>query len=399
MKTHDRASVAKLLALLTFVATGAAGCQTDREVADGLPAEQVHDSAGIRIIENPSPPEGSRLAWRIGPEPSVTIGGLEGEGPYMLYKAFGASKLPDGRIVVADNDSGELRAFDARGNHLATWGGKGEGPGEVVPRYGHLVTAEPWQGDSIMAWYTGQAGAVSIYDADGNFGRSLRFGGSPPDIRWPEATRADGTILVTSNSETIEIWNADNTLAVSLGYHLYGETYEVPVQNEWERSTYPVVFRQYRRVGLWGDLVCIGSIDGYEIKAFGADGTLARIVRRAHVPRAPTQADYDHYVSQLPVTGLVHHESAQVAESFPAFAEFMGDGAGYLWVREYDFPLEPRPAPLWTVFDPQGLALGFVETPAELDVLEIGEDYILGRVVDEMGVEEIQVWPLERVGE
>ena len=63
-----------------------------------------------------------------------------------------------------------------------------------------------------------------------------------------------------------------------------------------------------------------------------------------------------------------------------------------------DFPLEPRPAPLWTVFDPAGLVLGFVETPAELEIKEIGEDYILGRFVDEMGAEEFQVWPLERVG-
>ncbi len=260
------------------------------------------------------------------------------------------------------------------------------------------MTAEPWQGDSIMAWYTAQAGVVSIYDADGNFGRSLRFGGPPPEIRWPEAPRADGTILVTTNSHTVEIWNGDNTMSVSLGYHLYGENYEVPVPDEMIRSTYPVVFRQSREVGLWGDLVCIGSIHGYEIKAFRADGTLARIVRRGHVPRAPTQADYDHYVSQLPVTGLAHHESAQIAESFPAFSEFMGDGAGHLWVREYDYPLEPRPAPLWTVFDPAGRVLGYVETPAELDVLEIGGDYILGRVVDEMGVESIQVWPLERSG-
>ncbi|MCY4573772.1 MAG: hypothetical protein OXF01_13330 [Gemmatimonadetes bacterium] len=397
MKNRDQAALGKRLLVLAFVAAGVAACQTDRDADEGPRPQQERDSAGIRIVENPSPPEGSRLAWRIGPEPSVTIGGLAAEGPYMLYRAFGASKLPDGRIVVADNDSGELRVFDALGNHLATWAGKGEGPGEIAA-YGHLVTAEPWQGDSIMAWYTGQAGVVSIYDADGNFGRSLRFGGPPPDVRRPEAPRADGTILVTSNASTVEIWNGDNTLAVSLGYHLYGENYEVPVQNERERSTYPVVFRQNREVGLWGDLVCIGSIHGYEIKAFRADGTLARIVRRAHVPRAPTQADYDHYVSQLPVTGLAHHESAQIAESFPAFSEFMDDGAGHLWVREYDFPLEPRPAPLWTVFDPAGRVLGFVETPAELDIKEIGEDYILGRFVDEMGVEQFQVWPLERVG-
>ncbi|MYG80805.1 MAG: hypothetical protein F4187_03075 [Gemmatimonadetes bacterium] len=398
MKTRDHAALMNCVAVLALVALGVVACQGDYESEDGPLPEQEQDSAGIRIVENASPPEGSRLGWRIGPEPTVTIGGLEGEGPYMLYRAYGASKLPDGRIVVADNDSGELRAFDAQGNHLATWAGKGEGPGEVVPRYGHLATAEPWQGDSIMAWYTGQGGVVSIYDAEGNFGRSLRFGGPPPDIRWPEAPRTDGTILVTTNSDSVEIWNGDKTLSVSLGYHLYGERYEVPVQHERERSTYPVVFRQNREVGLWGDLFYIGSIHGYEIKAYRADGTLARIVRRGHVPRAPTQADYDYYVSQLPVTGLAHHESAQIAESFPAFSEFMGDGAGYLWVREYDFPLEERPAPLWTVFDAQGRALGFMETPPGLDVLEIGEDYILGRVVAERGVESIQLWPLERVG-
>ena len=357
MKTRNQSSLAQGIVVLTLAAGGVAGCSADRAVEDGMRPEQERDSAGIRIIENPSPPEGSRLAWRIGPEPSVTIGGLEADGPYMLYRAFGASKLPDGRIVVADNDSGELRVFDAEGNHFATWAGKGEGPGEIA-QYGHLVTAEPWQGDSIMAWYTAQAGVVSIYDADGNFGRSLRFGGPPPEVRWPEAPRPDGTILVTSNSDSVEIWNGDNTMSASLGYHLYGENYEVPVPDEMIRSTYPVVFRQSREVGLWGDLVFVSALHGYEIKAFRADGTLARIVRRGHVPRAPTQADYDHYVSQLPGTGLAHHESAQIAESFPAFAEIMGDGAGCLWVREYDFPLEERPAPLWTVFGLRGARAG-----------------------------------------
>lgn len=392
MKTRNQASLVKGIVVLAFVGPGVVACQGDREAEEGLRPEQERDSAGIRIVENPSPPEGSRLGW-VGPEPSVTIGGLQAEGPYMLYRAFGASKLPDGRIVVADNDSGELRVFDAEGNHLATWAGKGEGPGEIAPE-GHLVTAEPWQGDSIMAWFTGFAGVVSIYDADGNFGRSLRFGAPPPEVRWPEAPRADGTILVTTNANTVEIWNGDNTLSISLGYHPLGETYEVPVQYEWQPSTYPVVYGQQRVVGLWGDLVFIGALHGYEIRAFDADGTLVRIVRRDHVPRAPTQADIDHYVS----SGRRYREPAQIAESFPAFSYIMGDGAGHLWVREYDLPLEPGPAPLWTVFAPTGRVLGFVETPVELDIEEIGEDYILGRVVDEMGVESIQVWPLERSG-
>ena len=55
-----------------------------------------------------------------------------------------------------------------------------------------------------------------------------------------------------------------------------------------------------------------------------------------------------------------------------------------------------RPAPLWTVFDADGRALGFVETPDELEVYEVGADYLLGRATDDMGVQSVQVWALER---
>ena len=48
-------------------------------------------------------------------------------------------------------------------------------------------------------------------------------------------------------------------------------------------------------------------------------------------------------------------------------------------IQEYDLPGADRPNPLWTVFDPEGQVLGFVETPAGLRIYEIGEDYILGR--------------------
>ena len=57
-----------------------------------------------------------------------------------------------------------------------------------------------------------------------------------------------------------------------------------------------------------------------------------------------------------------------------------------------------RPGSLWTVFDPEGRVLGFVETPEGLRIWEIGEDYILGRADDGLGVESVQVWPLERSG-
>ncbi len=40
--------------------------------------------------------------------------------------------------------------------------------------------------------------------------------------------------------------------------------------------------------------------------------------------------------------------------------------------------------------------LGFVETPEDLKIYEIGSDYLLGHSGNELEVESVQLWPLER---
>jgi len=249
------------------IALGLMACGPD-EGARGLDT-QLHDSAGIRIVENARPPEGSRLAWRIGPEPSLSIGVLEGDEPHMLFAVRDATRLADGRIVVANGGSAELR-----------------------------------------------------------------FGREP-------------------------VW------------------------------------------GVWGDLVAVGVSSRYEIKALEADGSLVRIVRREHIPREVTSAEVDAYIEGRRFFNEANrreYRSVPVAEHFPVFTSIMSDGLDHLWVREYDLPGEERGAPLWSVFDPEGRVLGFVETPAALTIYEIGPDYILGKLVSELGVESVQVWPLDRSG-
>ena len=224
--------------------------------------------------------------------------------------------------------------------------------------------------------------------------------------------RADGTILATAyaggDDAVIEIWKGDGTISVSLGEYPFREVYRVSGGPEGgSGGVSPVAYSLDLKQGFWGDLAFVGVTNRYEIKAFRVDGTLARIVRREHVPRATTSRDRDHYVERqlavwpdLPPDQLRETreaaEATPLAETFPAFRSALGDAAGHLWVREYDIPGEVRSAPLWTVFDRAGRVLGFVETPSGLAVREIGDDYILGRTVDDLGVESIQVWPLER---
>ena len=396
----------KMRMTVATLVLGTIGCQQDAETA-GRPDTQIRDSADIRIVENARPPDDSRLDWRIGPQPAVSIGLLEGEDPYMLFAVTDATILSDGRIVVVNRGTRELRVFDARGTYLETWGGEGEGPGE----FRDLMHIEPMPGDSVIVWGWLDP-TMTVFDPAGNFVRTVRSDRSvsdvPTDYLGPRSATRDGSILVSQNvifveNVVVEIWDTEGNLRESLGTHEAREPTTL-VGN----TNYSTTFGRTLTLEPWGELIVISPTDRYEFKAFAHDGTLARIVRRGHEPRSPTdahlQAYIDERVNRIPsemveikVQRRREYQSVPVAEHLPAFTSVMSDALDHLWVEEYEAPGEEQPGVLWTVFDPEGRVLGFVETPDELEIYEIGADYIVGKTEDEeFGVESVQVWPLER---
>ena len=406
----------KLNLLLAVLPLAALACDQDQESAPSA-TTQIRDSAGIRIVQNPRPPDGSRLPWRIGSEPAVSIGAVQGDEPYMLVGAIDATMLGDGRIVVANGGTSELRVFDATGIHVATWGGRGEGPGE----FGGLHAVERWQGDSIIAWYTSQLG-ISAFDMQGNYGRTWELAqeGSVPlllGFRAEHATR-DGSILAihmpeSSDTVVVQLRDGEGRVRSSLGTHTVAEPY-IHAPGTDQSLLLSKTLGHEPVWTPWGDLIVIGHTGRYELRAFAADGSLARIVRRDHVPGSPTPDQIEAYIEgQLAWTSDMAesrrarwrqgYESAPVAEHFPAFESVMSDATDHLWVAEYEFSTaargtyDERPPRLWTVFDPEGRVLGHVETPEGLWIHEIGEDYILGLALDELNVEYVQVWTLERL--
>jgi len=378
---------------------------------------EARDSAGIRIVENVRPPGGSRLGWRVDTVPQLSIGALEGEEPYLLHQVRDAMTVPGGRIVVANRGSQELRVFDRAGVHLATWGGRGEGPGE----FNSLLAVADWQGDSLIAWYS-QRERLSVFDLDGNFGRTM-IPGDPGDGRdTPEEALVNGTIL-TSRFSPGGAGLGDGLVRPERQYFIVdaegGQVAEVARNPDTESFTstsgdmfmvMTIPFTRSTRTAVWAGRFVVAPNDGYEIRAYGPAGTLELIVRRDHALVAPTPAHLDAYIERQMATRPPEERAErrqslreQLAEvpmpaTFPAFDEVLADAHGNLWVQEYDVPGEEHPNPLWTVFDPEGRVLGFVETPSGLRIHEIGQDYILGRATDDLGVEYVQVWSLERSG-
>ena len=439
MRNRDQAAVGKRLIVMAFVAVGAVACQTDREADEGPRPEQERDSAGIRIIENGRPEEGSRLPWRIGPEPSVTIGSVEADDEFQLYRVDDALRLGDGRLVVANGSSHQLLVFDEDGNYLAAWGQKGDGPGDFGGGWGgnaygfRLFWMEQWPGDSIAVChgtYSLGLELLSIFDSSGRHGRRVNLArdGSHTVCR---DVMPDGAILASRSpgwsgypptgmdrpEMDFLLLEPDGSLRAELGSHPGAEEFQYndevgsPPFNFWMHDP---PFQQSIVWGAWDGLAIVSNTDRYEIKAYAADGSLARIVRRDHHVRTPTEADLEWFKADR-LDGITDDDFRQkvtqvldalpLPSSFPAFSPIamyeLGievDALDYLWVREYRLPGDEGDRPLWTVFDPDGIVQGFIETPPGLVIYEIGEDYVLGKVFDELRVEYVQLWPLDRSG-
>ncbi len=327
-----------------------------------------------------------------------------------LFEVRDAMRLADGRIVIANLGSSELRVFNADGSHAGTWGRRGEGPGEFIS--GPTAVA-PWPGDSIAA--SDPHGArLSLFDLDGNHGRSVALDASLSNVvdLLPGGKMVTSSVLLDPETPEssdllryITEWallDGDGTQLATLGEFLYTEDWTIRGPDGSVEGSSPHPFGRRTSSAVWGELVAIGVQDSYEIKAFAADGSLVRIVRRGGDPGSPTREDMDALVDRM-VGDLPDEARAQamsmlrdmpLVESYPAFAEIVADLAGYLWVLEYRMFGE-GPA-VWTVFDPEGRIQGLVETPPGLEVLEIGADYLLGLVTDELGVEYVHVWALDR---
>ena len=87
----------------------------------------------------------------LADEPQVRVGMLDGPTEYLFSTIEGGVRLEDGSIVVADEQTYEIRMFDARGRHVWTSGRQGEGPGE----YGgvRLLRGCPGTAITVFDWH------------------------------------------------------------------------------------------------------------------------------------------------------------------------------------------------------------------------------------------------------
>ncbi len=416
-----------------------AGCRPDDSPGVRGNTFQTWDSAGIEIVESAAPAwDGD--GWSIADTPSLVIGRMEGDARYLFGEVAGAVVLRDGRIAVLDGQSALIRVYSPRGVHIEDWGGQGEGPGEFV--YPQKVF--PYRGDSILVAEFVARG-LTVFDDRGRFGRSM-----VPEMRLSFATEwrkrmEEGDRSVVPAESCCRLWGPLANGAFLLSYpEMIPETGTgtkrgtvtaaiIPDSGGAARNAGDFKGRPRRyevlgggsRTGLqfppWFNMVAAADGylategDSYSISAFDASGRLVRIIRLAREPRPVTDEVKSAHRRQLserilapgaaieggsPGAVLERMLSRPYPSHLPTFFGLHVDPEGNIWAGQHPYGVGDEGQAIdrngFFVFGRDGRHLGVVELPRRISVFQIGADFVLGSVRDDLGVQYVYLYRIER---
>ena len=377
--------------------------------SSGAAEPVVRDSAGIEIVEVAALPT-EPVGWALSAEPRVVIGGdATGEGAE-LYRVNGAARRSDGRIVVGNGGTLELRLFDPDGTPAGSVGRSGGGPGE----FGALALVGLLPGDSALV-HDARNRRFTVLTPEMTLGRSFQpVRGGSPAVAFPVALFPGGPVAVRSaatfsdlpttgvydGAAPVHLAGLDGRLQDSLGVFPMRQSYLRFAEGSMDMLVLP--FGRETRFAAAGDRLHVGTGERYEVRSFDRAGSLVRILRSGFAPRpvrdGELKAHIERSLERLPEQARARQrrlfEEVPAPRQMPAHGPLIADADGHLWVQRYAPPGEGPT--IWTIFDPAGRPLGTVTTPAGVDVLEIGEDYLLGTGTDELDRSYVAVWGLER---
>jgi hypothetical protein len=333
-----------------------------------------------------------------GPE-EVVFGGVSDVG-----------RLPDGRLFVADEQASLIRFFSPAGDYTGSVGGEGDGPGDL----NWFSSVDAYRGDSIWV-YDYRTRRTSIFDANLRFARSVPNPLGATSNYWITHKLSGGRFLLFSPGTTIRdappgpfrdttllvVLEHDGSAADTIG-RAPMRTRFIGADGRPELSHFSV------STGIAGaaERVLVLDPHSYVLREYDVAGNLRRVFSKSFDPQPISDeirgAYGDAYAEWL--VGSSENPPASIERDlregiYPAnvpasSSTLLVDELGYTWVGRYHFPGE-RPS-TWDVFDHDGVWLGVVRTPDQLDVKEIGVGELIGVWSGDYDVQYLRSYALDR---
>ena len=138
--------------------------------------------------------------------------------------------------------------------------------------------------------------------------------------------------------------------------------------------------------------VYVATGDKFEVLAFRTDGSSPALLSRPFEPIPVTDADIERWLP--PTLAAATRERLPAGHTLPAILAILVGDDGSLWVEEYR--RDEAGAGTWWVFDDQRQLASRVEMPAGFRPMDIGRDFVVGVWRDNLDVEHVLLYRLER---
>ena len=348
--------------------------------------------------------------WSVDPTPMLTLGESQADTNDMFTQVVGATRLPDGRMLVGDLGSYALRLFSADGKLVRRFGRKGAGPGEI----GYLKALLRC-GDSVVTVDI-DGNRTSVFTLGGEYVRVFRFS-SPQTGRPPYTTACNSRnefvhygweqredMKGGAYRPMVPLWlsKADTVTPAAIATIAGAERYGQVVDKQL-RGVRPLPLGKQTAIAIGSDRVYVATGDTYEIAVYDFAGKPRPSIRDSRPVQPTTRADIDHLKALATALATPSRQAAierdldamPLPNVLPAYTALLVDRAGLLWAQDY--PRSTSPTAAWTVFDVGTRRVATVGLPTHLEVYEIGDDYVLGRFLDpNEAVPQVRLYRLRR---
>lgn len=294
--------------------------------------------------------------------PFLTVEGGTPSGGQQHARIKGAYRLRDRSTVVGGER--QLRWYSPSGKLIRS-----------VPPIGQSANRDftwvrGYSGDSLVA-YDAVSAELIVIDAQGTVARQFGFDtGFLPEMIMPHTVLPDGSLLAVAGPSHLQQWQDGWWAVLSL------------------LSVSPAGAKT-RSLGTALRHPCGQSVEGCAAEFKEYSGTWTAGQRGVYVAR-PDRAEI-RWMSNDSAVNLKGPEgwARRPEEGIPTYSNLIIDPSDNLWAQSGDLS---RAA----VFTPEGELIGTLEVPPNLQIHQVGRDFVVG-IVAQAGNERVQVHQLRRM--
>lgn len=358
---------------------------------------------------------------QVSATPVTSIDATAPDGSVRFATASWATRLSDGKIVIADQTDGALRIADSSGRITRSWGRLGDAPGE----FRAISWVSKCGGDTLYVWdaratrlsvmhaTSGYVRQISAPTSSGTFtaacdrsGNVAIFSGVAPRRGGASNT----TPLKTSDGRSYELGVVGTSISVrnrtgamlqELRELPYGEMLMGQLGPNGGMGAMPRPLGALTSFALIDGQLVVARTDSNVVTWYRRDGSVERTATLPAVRGAPSVAQYEAAINRAVeiAPARVRPDLVAFAKQVPrpashrAFSQMLAGADGLIW---FVTSLPGDKVTSMRALNRAGTMAATLEINAAVEVFEVGTDYVLGRTENPDGEQRVVLYRVSR---